>query len=647
MAPVPSGESSSTTRTRKPSRAASPSTRRAAATTVSRFSASLKVGRTSQAGPVMKGRVPYGPTPMPDPPHATIASLFDELADLYELDGAVVHRVLAYRNAAKSVREAPRSVAAMTREGKVTELPGIGRTLEEKIEALLETGTIPAVEKLRGRIPGGLIDLTRLPGLGPKRARKLYDELGIDSLESLRAAAEAQQLRDVRGFGAKFEEAVLEAFAAGVGEAPTPRVLLNKALEIGEEIVAALEAHPASDRVELAGSARRLADAVKDLDVIATASDPPALLAAFADLDVVESSSSPGDNAARARTHTGMAVDLRVVEPDQFGNALQHLTGSKAHNMALREAVVRRGLHVSEYGILDDATGETHRCATEEEVYARLGLPWIPPELREDRGELQLRSAAEVPKLIQQGDLRGDLHMHTILSDGRNTAEQMALAARDRGLEYVAITDHSASHGFGNHVTPDDLRRQIEAVRAANEAIEGIEILVGTETNILPDGSPDYDDELLAELDWVIGSVHTSFGMPAAQMTDRIVTAIEHPWIDAIGHLTGRKIETRPPYEVHVDRVIDAAARTGTMLEINSAPDRRDVNDVHARAAKEAGVRIIIDSDAHSVANLALTRWGIATARRAWLTREDVANTRSWPEFAALRKRALAGEAAA
>ena len=358
-------------------------------------------------------------------------ALFDELADLYELDGAVVHRVLAYRNAAKSVREAPRSVAAMTREGKVTELPGIGRTLEEKIEALLETGTIPAVEKLRAHFPAGLVDLTRLPGLGPKRARKLYDELGIDSLESLRAAAEGEKLRDVRGFGAKFEESVLEAFAAGVGEAPEPRVLLNKALEIGEGIVEALRAHPRRpDRVELAGSARRLADAVKDLDIIATASDPPALLAAFAALDVIESAASPGENAARARTHTGAPVDLRVVEPDQFGNLLQHFTGSKAHNLALREAAVRRGLHVSEYGLLDDATGETHRCATEEEVYALLGLPWIPPELRENRGELALTDG-ELPALIEQGDLKGDLHMHTTLSDGRADAEAMAVRARE------------------------------------------------------------------------------------------------------------------------------------------------------------------------------------------------------------------------
>jgi DNA polymerase (family 10) len=576
----------------------------------------------------------------PDPPNATIAALFDELADLYELDGAVVHRVLAYRNAAKTVREAPRSVAALTREGNVTQLPGIGRTLEDKIVALLDTGSIPAAEKLRAKFPVGLVDMTRLPGLGPKRARKLFDELGIDSLEALHAAAQSEQLRNVKGFGPKFEEAVLAAFAAGVAEAPRPRMLLHKALQMGDAIVDALRAHPAADRVELAGSARRLVDSVKDLDVVATASDPPALLAALGDIDLVEESSGTENNAARARTHTGLAIDLRVVEPDQFGNVLQHLTGSKNHNMALREQVVRRGLHVSEYGVLDDSTGTTHRCATEEEVYALLGLPWIPPELREDRGELKFRSADDVPVLIEQSDLRGDLHMHTVLSDGRNTAEEMALACRDRGLQYIAITDHSASHGFGNDVSPDELRRQIERVRELNERLEGIEVLVGTESNIGLDGSPDYDDDLLGQLDWVIASVHTSFGMGTTEMTDRIVAAIEHPLVDAIGHPTGRKIERRAPYGVEMDRIIEAAARTGTMIEINSAPDRRDLNDVHARAAARAGVRILVNSDSHGVNTLGITRWGIATARRAWLTAADVANTLSWAEFAPLRKRA-------
>jgi DNA polymerase (family 10) len=576
---------------------------------------------------------------MADPPNATIAALFDELADLYELDGAVVHRVLAYRNAAKAVREAPTSVAALTRAGKVTEMPGIGRTLEEKINALLDTGSIPAVEKLRAKFPPGLIDITRLPGVGPKRVRKLYDELGIASLQELHAAAQTGRLRDVKGFGQKFEDQVLAAFAAGIAERPRPRVALYKALPIAEGILEALRVHPAADKVALAGSARRGTDSVKDIDIIATSSDPAALAAALAELDVVESASPSGDNAARAQTHTGVAVDLRVVEPDQFGNVLQHLTGSKEHNLALREAAVRRGLHVSEYGILEDESGATLRCSTEEAVYERLGLAWIPPELREGRGELAAAAEGTLPELIVEADLRGDLHMHTTLSDGRHTLEQMGAGARDRGYEYVAITDHSATHGFGNHVTPDQLRAQIERVRALNEATEGIEVLIGTETNILPDGSPDYDDDLLSELDWVIASVHTSFSMGEREMTDRIVAAIEHPWVDAIGHLTGRKIERREPYKVDVDRVFEAAARTGTMIEINSAPDRRDLNDLHARAAAQAGVPILIDSDAHGVNTLHHVRWGIVTARRGWLTANEVANTRPWPEFAALRKR--------
>jgi len=572
-----------------------------------------------------------------------IAAAFDELADLYELDGAVVHRVLAYRNAARSIREAPVSVAELARRGRITELPGVGKTIEEKTLALLETGTIPAAEKLRARFPVGLIEMTRLPGLGPKRARMLFDELGIDSLDALREAAEAEKLRGIRGLGPKFERNVLEALEAGLGEAPAPRVLLPRALGLGEQIRDALRAHPAAVRVELAGGVRRLADSVKDLDVIATAKDPGALAAALAEVDVIESASSAGPNAAKGRTHNGMPVDLRVVEPDQLGNLWQHFTGSARHNVALRELAVRRGLHVSEYGILDDATGETLRCAEEAEVYERLGMAWIPPELREDRGELQAAAEGRLPeRLIEVEDLRGDLHMHTTASDGRNSIEQMAQAALARGYEYIAITDHSATHGFGNHVTPEQLRAQIEAVREVNARIDGIEILIGTETNILPDGSPDYEDDLLAELDWVIGSVHTSFGMGEAEMTARMVAACEHPWIDCIGHPTGRKIEQRQPYALNVDRLVEAAARTGTMIEINSAPDRRDLDDVHARAARDAGVRILVNSDAHGANTLPNVRWGIATARRAWLTREDVANTRPWTEFAPLRKRARA-----
>src|SRR3954463_16584039 len=575
---------------------------------------------------------------MPDPSNAAIAAAFDELGDLYELDGAVVHRVVAYRNAAKAVRDAPMSISALTREGKVTTLPGIGKTLEEKLRALLETGTIPAAEKLRAKFPPGLIDLTRLPGLGPKRARRLFDELGIDSLDALKTAAEEQKLRGVKGFGPKFEESVLAAFAEGVPDKAAPRLLLHKATDLGDAIVEELRRHPAAVEVELAGGVRRLADSVKDLDIVAASDDPPALAAALAELDLVETASSSGENAARARTHNGVSIDLRVVTPDQFGNLLQHFTGSKQHNVKLRERAVRKGLHVSEYGIVDDATGDTLHCSTEEDVYARLALPWIPPELREDRGELE--PGFVVPDLVEVADLKGDLHCHTIASDGSNTAEEMARGALARGLEYVAITDHSATHGFGNDVSPDALERQIELVRGINERLRGIQGLVGTGTTTRPDGPPDYDEDLLSQLDGVVGSVHTSFGMSAADMTRRIVAAMEHPYVDCVGHLTGRKIERRAPYELDADAIFAAAARTGTMLEINSAPDRRDLNDVHARAARAAGVRIVINTDAHGVSTQGISRWGVATARRAGLTAADVANTLPWKQFSPLRKHA-------
>jgi DNA polymerase (family 10) len=586
---------------------------------------------------------------MADLTNSEIAARLDELGDLYELDGAIVHRVVAYRNAAKAVRDASTSIAALVRAGRVTELPGIGATLETKLVALLEQGDIPQAVALREKFPAGLVEMTRLPGLGPKRARKLYEEMGIDSLQALATAARQQRIRDLKGFGARAEEKLLEAVERAVSEdggipaGTGHRVVLDRAREIGDQVVEALRAHPAAVRVELAGSARRWADSVKDLDVVAASEDPGALIDAFKALDAIEAVTNSGEAGARARTHSGMSLDLKVVAPDQFGNLLQHFTGNKQHNVALREAAVRRGLHVSEYGILDDATGETLRCATEEEVYATLGYAYVEPELREGRGELAVAAlgGGGLPKLITVEDLRGELHCHTTASDGKDEIEDMAHAALALGYEYLAITDHSASHGFGDDVSPERLEEQIERIRAANLAIDGIELLAGSEVNILPNGSLDYSDELLAKLDWAIASVHTSFGMDERAMTDRIVAAVEHPSIDAIGHLTGRKIEARPPYAVDVERVIEACARTGTMLEINGSANRRDLNDVHARAAADAGVWIIITTDSHRVATLETTRpYGIATARRAWLTSEQVANTRPWQEFAGLRKRA-------
>jgi DNA polymerase (family X) len=572
--------------------------------------------------------------------NAQIAAAFEELADLYELDGAVQYRVIAYRNAARTVRDTSVSVAQLARDGRITELPGIGKTLEEKVIALDETGDIPTLVKLRAKIPVGLISVMRLPGFGPKRAKRLYDEIGVDSLDALRAATEDGRLRGLRGFGLKAEENLRRVLAEVDEDGPARRVVLSRAVDTAGQVVEALRAHPAADRVEAAGSLRRWADSVKDIDIIATTSDPAALSAALRELPIVESAHSTGDAGARVTTHQGLRVDLKIVEPDQFGNVLQHFTGAKAHNVALRESAVRRGLHVSEYGILDDATGETLRCATEEEVYAALGLDWIPPELREGRGELEAAApgGGGLPELVELGDLRGDLHCHTTTSDGKQTAEEMAHEAHERGMEFLAITDHSATHGFGDHVTEDHLRARIEEIRGLNERLDGFELLIGTETNILPDGSPDYPDDLLAELDWVIASVHTSFAMPRREMTARMVAAVEHPLVDALGHPTGRKIEQRRPYEVDMEKVIEAAARAGTMIEINGSPNRRDLNDVHARAAAEAGVRILVNSDAHSTSEFDQLRYGIATARRAWLTSDQVANTRTWKEFQKLRK---------
>jgi DNA polymerase (family X) len=585
---------------------------------------------------------------MADPTNSEIAAALDELGDLSELDGAVIYRIVSYRNAAKAIRDATVSVTALAREGRATELAGVGAIIQEKVLALADDGEIPATVKLRAKFPAGLLELTHLPGLGPKRARRLYEELGIDSLGALQQAATAHRIRELKGFGPKAEESLATTAQAALARAAATdgagsRIGLDRALTIADQLVAALREHEASERVELAGSARRMTDSVKDLDVIATAHDPLALATAASQLELVESANKPGDAGVRLRTHTGLDVDVRIVSPEQFGNLLQHFTGSKQHNMALRAAAVRKGLHVSEYGVLDDMTDETHRCETEQQVYALLGMDYIEPELRENRGELEAAAAHKLPQLIETSDLRGDLHCHTTVSDGTASIEEMARAARAVGHDYLAITDHSAV--VGTRLDPEALGEHIAAIRSlsGSDVVDGITLLAGSEVNIAPDGSLDYDDDLLAELDWVVASVHSSFQMDAQAMTRRIVRAIENPLVDVIGHLTGRKIERRPPYELDFEAILEAAGESHTMLEINSSPARRDLDDPHARAAAQAGVGIVINSDAHRTGGFEVVRYGIATARRAWLGPEAVVNTRAWDEVAALRPRALTG----
>ncbi len=567
--------------------------------------------------------------------NAEIAAVLQELAVYYELDGASIHRILAYRAGAEAVLGHSGSVAQMVREGTVTTLSGIGATLEEKLTALVTTGSIPALEQLRERLPAGLLELTAVQGLGAKRVRRLFDELGVDGPASLRSALGDGRVAALKGFGAASAAKIGAALEAAEAAKDAPaRVLLPAALEVAEALRDELLAHPSSERVEVAGSCRRRAETVHDLDLIATSSDPSALVAAFAASPLIAEVRSSGLNGSSGVTQTGLGVDLRIVPPAQFGNLLQHFTGSRAHNVALRTAAQARGIRVSERGILFEETGELVRCDDEAQVYATLGLAWVPPELREDRGELALVDGA-VPALVTLEDLRGDLHLHSTKSDGRGTIREMAEAARARGHEYLCITDHSASHGFGNHVTADELRRTIEEVRELDADLDDLTVLAGSEVNIGVDGSLDYPDDLLAELDWVVASVHTAFG---SDPTARILAACEHPSVDLIGHPTGRLIGQREPYDLDIDAVISAAASTATMLEINGSPRRRDLSEIHARAAAEAGVLLVITSDAHGPDTLANQRWGVFTARRAWLTAEQVANTRPWQELRALRK---------
>jgi DNA polymerase (family X) len=582
-----------------------------------------------------------GAAKLPAMTNAEIAAAFEELGILYELDGAVRYRYLAYSTAAKAIRESPVSVAELARAGRATEIPGVGKTLQEKIISLLDTGTIPSAERLKAKFPATLIAVTRVPGLGAKTARRLYDELGITNLEELKEAAEDQRIRDLRGLGAKQEERILSALErlGEPGEGPG-RLLLSKVLPVAEELAAALRGHPAASRVEVAGSARRRAETCKDIDLIATAEEPAKLAAHLASHPLIAASGNPGPNGVKAQTHNGVSVDLRIVPPEEFGNLLQHFTGSAAHNIQLREEAVSRGLSVSEHGIAETESDEVTLCATEDEVYERLGYSYIEPELREGRGELRAARDGRLPHLIEIGDIRGDLHSHTTLSDGRDSLAEMAEAARERGYAYLAVTDHSATHGFGNHVTAEALWERVAEVREWNRGKRGFRLLVGSEVNIGTDGGLDYPEDLLAELDWVIGSVHTAFSGDEAVMTGRVLEAIENPHVDCIGHLTGRLIGRREPYPVDVEAIAEAAARTGTMLEINGNPNRRDLSEHHARLAADAGATIVLNTDAHGVDTLINMQYAVATARRAWLEPDQVANTRGWREFSKLRKRA-------
>jgi DNA polymerase (family 10) len=564
------------------------------------------------------------------PRNDELAAQLDLLADLMEVKGADSFRIGAYRKAAARIRETSASVAQLALDGRAKELQGIGKTIEEKIVEVVSDGEIHALTKRKAEVPVEVASFLRLPGLGPKTARRIWQELGIDTVAGLRAAAEAGALRGAAGIGAGTEAKIVAALAKPEAVAGPRRALLGTTLPKLRAVVAALAEHPAAEQVSLAGSARRMRETVRDLDIIATASDPQALVDHFCSLPWVVEVAAKGGTKATVVSNDGLRFDLRVVPPESFGNLLQHFTGSKNHNVALREDAVRRGFSVSEYSVTDVETGDEHSFATEAEVYGFLGYDWIPPELREDGGELAAARRHELPVLISLGDLRGDLHTHTTWSDGKDSLGEMVAAAIQRGYAYYAICDHSQRLRDGR------LAQQAEEIDALNEQVAPFRILKGIEVNIRSDGSLDVSDEDLATRDWVVASVHSSFDKNA---TERVVAAMESPYVDCIGHLTGRRIGVRAPSPVDVERVIEAAVRTGTFLEINSQPDRLDLTDVHARAAREAGVKVVIDSDGHQIAALDYVELGVGQARRAWLTRDDVVNTHTWKQIERLRKR--------
>ena len=563
------------------------------------------------------------------PRNDEIADQLELLADLSELENEESFKVLAYRRAATRIRETGGPVAQLALEGKAKNLAGIGKTIEEKIVEVVEIGEMGALTRRKAIVPEEVVKFMRLPGLGPKTARRIWKELGVTTLAELKQAAEQERLRGLAGLGAKSEEKILKALAEEPQDPRESRRLLGDGLPAVLAVVEALREHPAAVKVSEAGSARRRRETFRDLDVIATSTDAPALLEHFTKLPWVASVIAKGDTKATVIANDGLRFDLRVVPPESYGNLLQHFTGSKDHNVALREDAVRRGLSVSEYSVTNTETGEEFTAADEDELYAHLGYAYIPPELRENSGELEAARRGELPVLVERSDLRGDLHSHTTWSDGKAALEEMVAAAQALGHEYLAICDHAQRMRDGR------LERQWEAIDVLNELVAPFRILKGVEVNIRADGALDVVDELLEPLDWVMASVHTSFDKDP---TGRVLAAMESPHIDCIGHPTSRRIGVRNPSAIEVEKIVEAALATGTFLEINSQPDRLDLRDAHARLAGEAGLRLVVSSDGHSVKALRYVDLGIGQARRAWLTKDQILNTRPWPEIEKLLK---------
>ncbi|MBK3644189.1 DNA polymerase/3'-5' exonuclease PolX [Streptomyces sp. MBT33] len=555
-----------------------------------------------------------------------VAALLQEYADLISITGGDAFRARVYEKAARAVGGHHADVATLDLKG-LQQIPNVGKSIAQKVREYFDHGSVTAVEELRAKIPAGVRRLTAIPTLGPKKAMAVYEELGISSVDELADAIHRERLRDLKGFGPKTEENILHGIE--LLRSAGGRVRLDVATGLADDIVAALSAVDGCLRCAYAGSLRRCRETIGDIDVLAAALRPLPVMRAFTALPYVTEVIGTGEKKTSVRTAKGLDVDLRVVPPDSWGAALQYFTGSKAHNIRTRERAVHQGLKLSEYGLFDAETGERIVSETEDAVYARLGLPWIPPTLREDRGEIEAGLRDELPDLVTEADLRGDLHSHTDLTDGLAPLEEMAEAAAARGYAYYAITDHGPDMAM-QRMTDARMLAQRARVRALDRAHGGMRLLHGAELNIGPDGEVDWPADFLAGFDLCVASVHSHFNQDPDALTRRLVRACENPYVDIIGHPTTRLIGRRPGIDADLDAVFAACARTGTALEINAHPDRLDLRDEDILRARRYGVKFAVNSDAHAVPHLANMRYGIGTAQRGWLTADDVINT--WPE---------------
>jgi DNA polymerase (family X) len=565
--------------------------------------------------------------------NSDIARSLEKLADLIELESGNPFRIRAYRNAARIVGELPRNVLAMTAAGEdLAELPGLGKDLAAKIETLAATGHIAVLDEMERKTPPGLLALLDVPGLGPKRVRLLYDRLGVRGLADLVAAAKAGKIREVAGFGAKTEQRIL-AEAEKRAAAAAPRTKRPVAEDVGEPLLAYLRAGKGVHRAKIAGSYRRRRETVGDLDIVVAALPGAGVIDRFVAYEDVAQVLARGPTRSSVVLKNGMQVDLRVVDENNYGAALMYFTGSKAHNIALRGIAAGRGLKLNEYGLFEGARRLAAR--TEEDVYRRLDLPYIEPELREDHGEIEVARADRLPHLVTLADIRGDLHVHTTESDGRNSLAEMAAAAQERGYAYIAITDHSKRLAMTGGLDANRLARQIDAIAKLNKKLSGLTALSGVEVDILDDGRLDLPDSILARLDFAVAAVHSAFDLSRERQTARLLKAMDNPHITAIGHPTGRLIGRRGGLDLDIERVLAGARERGVALEINGQPDRLDLNEWHCKLAKEMGVTLLASTDAHSIAELGFMRFAVDQARRGWIEPGDLINTR---DLAGLRE---------